>query len=608
MRAAAMMVTILMMTSLLWSQPKVLIMDDFQSDFDWRKLWLEDLKAIGVEPAVIAAGKADAARLLDADIVLWNCGSDTTDTLSYANRSALTTYLDRGGNLLVVSPGLPAELFKDGDRSWLTSRLGCDYVMPNSPITWSSTYMGLRLRGSERSILEGIEFNLTFGAGADVAADDLTLVHEVDERATHLVRFADIPGYLGVARETPTDRTVLLTFPLESVRPALSRRTILKRCLVWLERPRFEGRGVWVVRNRLTSPERIDAIVEAAAKANFNTLFVQVRGRGDAYYHAATEPRASALSEQPVEFDPLQHFIDRAHARGLQVHAWLNAGVVGSRGELPADPKHIVNRRPEFVMINRSGKSMMDYTPEEFRAQHSEGRFLSLAAPEVQDYLVGVYLEVVENYNIDGIHFDFIRYPSRGVDLAYDLDYNPLVLAAFQSEYGFNPLDVEINSERFETWLEWQRERIGQLVGRIRDAAHTKRPGIRVSAAVLSRYHLGRHQASQDWIGWLQSGQIDTVCLMSYSPDNDLVVQEGLLAQENRGKGTVWVGMGARGDIELIIDRIAKVRRTVAPEGIMFFAWGGFNDAELDELRSRPFAASAKVPPVNSNDNRRKEP
>ena len=600
MRAAALMVTILMMTSLLWSQPKVLIVDDFESDFDWRKLWLEDLKAIGVEPAVIAAGKADAARLLDADIVLWNCGSDTTGTLSYANRSALTTYLDRGGNLLVVSPGLSAELFKGGDRSWLTSRLGCDYVMPNSPITCSSTYMGLRLQGSEQSILEGIEFNLTFGPGADVAADDLTLVHEVDERATHLVRLTDIPGYLGVARETPTDRTVLLTFPLESVRPASARRTILKRCLAWLTRPRFEGRGVWVVRNRLNSPERIYAIVEAAAKAHFNTLYVQVRGRGEAYYHSATEPRASALSEQPAEFDPLQHFIDRAHARGLQVHAWLNAGFVSEMGDLPADPKHIVNRRPEFVMINRSGKSMMDYTPEEFRAQYSEGRFLSLAAPEVQDYLVGVYLEVVEKYDVDGIHFDFIRYTSRGVDLAYDLDYNPLVLAAFQSEYGFNPLDVEINSERFETWLEWQRQRIGQLVGRIRDAAHTKRAGIRVSAAVLSRYHLGRHQASQDWIGWLRRGEIDTVCLMSYSPDNDLVVQEGLLAQENRGKGTVWVGMGARGDIEHIIDRIDKVRRIVAPEGIMFFAWGGFDDAELDELRSRPFAASAQVPLVDS--------
>ncbi len=85
--------------------------------FDWRKLRLKVLKAICVEPAVIAARKADGERLSSADLVLWNCGNDTTDTLSLDNRSALANYLDSCGNLLVVSPGLPAELFKGGDRS-----------------------------------------------------------------------------------------------------------------------------------------------------------------------------------------------------------------------------------------------------------------------------------------------------------------------------------------------------------------------------------------------------------------------------------------------------------------------------------------------------------
>ncbi|MFH0795352.1 MAG: family 10 glycosylhydrolase [bacterium] len=601
MRNATLVMVLLMMTSPLWSQPKVLLVDDFRSDFDWRKIWLEDLESIGVKTDVIGVGGADAAKLSSADLVLWNCGNDTSDTLTTDNRAALSAYLDGGGNLLVVSPGLPAELFRGGDHSWLRDRLGCDYVMPNSPITWSSTYLGLSLRGDADSILEGVEFNLTFGPKSDVAADDLTLVHRVDQRASHLARFAEIPGYLGVARETPTDRTVLLTFPLESVRPFAARRSILRHCLEWLERTRYEGRGIWVVRNQLNSPENIDAIVESAAKAGFNTLFVQVRGRGDAFYQSATEPRATTLADQPADFDPLQRFIERAHARELQVHAWLNAGYIWNPGELPTDPKHIVNRKPEFVMVNRSGKSMIAYTAEEFRAQYSEGRFLSLAAPEVQNYLVGVYLEVVEKYDVDGIHFDFIRYPSRGVTAEYDLDYNPLVLKAFQAKYGYNPLDVEIGSARFETWLEWQRQQIGRLVGRIRDGAHAKRPGIRVSAAVLSRYHLGRHQASQDWIGWLRRGEIDTVCLMSYGADNDLVAQEGLLAQENRGKGTVWVGMGTRGDIGHIIDRIALVRDVVAPEGIMFFPWGGFDEADLNALLLGPFAAPAKVPSVKSD-------
>ncbi|MBN1476234.1 hypothetical protein JXA47_05740, partial [Candidatus Sumerlaeota bacterium] len=80
--------------------------------------------------------------------------------------------------------------------------------------------------------------------------------------------------------------------------------------------------------------------------------------------------------------------------------------------------------------------------------------------------------------------------------------------------------------------------------------------------------------------------------------DNDLVVQEALLAHESRGPGTVWVGMGANHDIELIIDRISRVRREVGPEGIMFFAYTHFNSSEFNELATRPFVAPAEVPPV----------
>jgi uncharacterized lipoprotein YddW (UPF0748 family) len=580
----------------------VLVVDDFESYDNWHGMWLEDLESIGVKAAVIHAGEVHADRLSGADVVLWNCGNDTT--MSDRSRALLASYLDGGGQLLLVSPRLPSQLFKAGDHSWLTGRLGCDYVMTNSSLTWSSTYLGLSLVGNERSILEGIEFGLTFGSKADVAADNLSLIHSVDERAMHLVRFKEVPGYLGVARETPNDRTILLTFPLESVQPATARRAILERSLRWLTRPRYEGRGVWIVRTRWSSPGAIDTIVNACAEAHFNSLFVQVRSRGVASYKSATEPRSPQLASQPESFDPLQYVIDRAHARGLQVHAWLNAGHTWERDSLPTDPNHILNRHPEYVMVDRSGKSMRDYTREEMATLAEPGLFLSLAAPEVQKYLTGVYLEVAKNYDVDGIHFDFIRYPARGIKADIDPDYNPLVIAAFESEHGFDPRSVEIDSERYQIWLEWQRQRVGELVDRISKGVHAIRPGVRVSASVLSKYHLGRHQASQDWVEWLRQRRLDTVCLMSYGADNDLVVQEALLAQENRRSGTVWVGMSARGDINHIIDRIGKVRRHVSPEGILFFAWGGFDSDELQMLRTQSFAAPAEVPPVNPEESR----
>src|SRR5437879_1215764 len=85
-----------------------------------------------------------------------------------------------------------------------------------------------------------------------------------------------------------------------------------------------EVRALWVVRTTLTSPERIHKMVESAKASGFNTLIVQVRGRGDAYYRSTREPRALELKDQPLDFDPLAVTLGEARLQGLKVHAWIN--------------------------------------------------------------------------------------------------------------------------------------------------------------------------------------------------------------------------------------------------------------------------------------------
>src|SRR5262245_19867224 len=79
-----------------------------------------------------------------------------------------------------------------------------------------------------------------------------------------------------------------------------------------------EVRALWVLRSSLTSPAAIASLVKTAHDQAFNTLLVQVRGRGDAYYASALEPRAADLARQPSSFDPLATAIDQAHAAGLR--------------------------------------------------------------------------------------------------------------------------------------------------------------------------------------------------------------------------------------------------------------------------------------------------
>ena len=77
-----------------------------------------------------------------------------------------------------------------------------------------------------------------------------------------------------------------------------------------------EVRGVWVVRTALQSPADVDAAIAEAHRAGANALFVQVRGRGDAFYESRLVVRSDLLANQPATFDPLQRVIVQARARG----------------------------------------------------------------------------------------------------------------------------------------------------------------------------------------------------------------------------------------------------------------------------------------------------
>ena len=93
-------------------------------------------------------------------------------------------------------------------------------------------------------------------------------------------------------------------------------------------------------------------MVARAADAGFNTLLVQVRGRGDAYYSDGIEPRADGIQDDPT-FDPLALTVREAHARGIEVHAWINVHLVSSAVVISRAPTHLVNEHPELLAVPR---------------------------------------------------------------------------------------------------------------------------------------------------------------------------------------------------------------------------------------------------------------
>jgi uncharacterized lipoprotein YddW (UPF0748 family) len=190
-----------------------------------------------------------------------------------------------------------------------------------------------------------------------------------------------------------------------------------------------ETRALWVQRGSLATRESIAALVKAARDHGFNTLLVQVRGRGDAYYLGGVEPRAAELLRQPDDFDPLATVLDSGHAAGLRIHAWINVNLVSSAAELPSAREHVIHRHPAWLMVPRDiGQQLAAVEPDSpayvgtlarwTRTQSSEieGLYLSPIAPEAADYSDGIVRHLAHSYALDGIHLDYARYPSDRFD------------------------------------------------------------------------------------------------------------------------------------------------------------------------------------------------
>jgi uncharacterized lipoprotein YddW (UPF0748 family) len=366
-----------------------------------------------------------------------------------------------------------------------------------------------------------------------------------------------------------------------------------------------EVRGLWVVRTTLTAPERVDTMVASAAQAGFNTLLVQVRGRGDAYYEATWEPRAEALADAPA-FDPLARSVAEAHARGMAVHAWVNTHLVWSGDTRPADPTHLVNAHPEWLAVPRAlAADLFDVDPRDprftdallrYAAEHREsveGLFSSPSDPAVQQRVFDVWMDLVDRYDLDGIHFDYIRYPSEEFDYSRGaLDrfrdwiaprVRPDSLRALDEAYrGGDPF--AFTDAYPDVWSDYRRAQITGLVERIYRAVKARRPALVVSAAVFPDADDAYRSRFQDWRGWLERGIVDVVVPMAYTPVDERFTTEVREAALSAGSGDrLWAGIGAYlNGYEGTVEKIDIARREGAGGVVLFsYDWAA-NEAPAD--------------------------
>lgn len=385
-----------------------------------------------------------------------------------------------------------------------------------------------------------------------------------------------------------------------------------------------EVRGLWVLRSSLTTPQAITTLVRAAAASGFNTLFVQVRGRGEAYYDSAIDPRASDLAAQPSGFDPLQEIITAAHGAGLRVHAWVNVNLVASASQLPQDRTHVIYRHPEWLMVPRavaqSLKGVDGHSPAysgkisrwtRLQNDRVEGLYVSPIVPDAAEYTVSVVAELASRYAVDGVHLDYIRYPNA------DFDYSRYAIAEFRSEIAPTlpaPVRAAIEKQAAvdpfaypdtlpEEWAQYRRARLSSLAMRLKSAVKRARPAALVSAAVVPDPDEAATGRLQDWRTWVDSGILDAICPMAYTTDATLFAQQISAARAIAGDRGVWAGIGAwRLSPAQTIEHIGLARKAGAA-GLVLFSYDSLTGPSqvrgdyLDEVARAVFAAATTSSP-----------
>jgi uncharacterized lipoprotein YddW (UPF0748 family) len=354
-------------------------------------------------------------------------------------------------------------------------------------------------------------------------------------------------------------------------------------------------RGLWVdaFGPGIKTPLEVDKLVRDAQAMRVNALFVQISRRADCYCNKASMPR-TADPTVPAGFDPLQDVLDKAHAAGIQVHAWIISTSIWNKTALEYSSNH------PFKLHGPNSKGRDNWLTVRADGETRAGAdyVLDLGHPDAADFVANMYSSIVQNYVVDGVQLDRIRYPdSGGPPFLATWGYNPTALERFQLETNRTDKPGVADPQ----WLQWRRDQVTNLVRRVYLQVKSIRPSVWVSAATityreaptnLEQFEQTRTYSEilQDWPAWMREGILDLNIPMNYKrerePDqvkwfdgwNQFAVQ-----QKARGR----VAVGTANYLNSALDGVNQLKRGLSVTGMD--GWVGYSyrtpDSEVNATR-----------------------
>jgi uncharacterized lipoprotein YddW (UPF0748 family) len=379
----------------------------------------------------------------------------------------------------------------------------------------------------------------------------------IRETAQAAGRLGEIEGELAQARQSYAEAQACVQakrYP-EGLEYAAQARLLLLEAYARCQ-PAREGefRGVWCHSGYGVTGLTWDESIRRLYENGFNAIVVNAMRAGIADYQSELLPVRDRVAR---EGDQIALAVAAGRKYGVEVHVWK------VNWNLSSAPEEFVDRmRAEGrLQQTRSGAETAWLCP-------SDPRNFQLERDSM--------LEVVRKYDVDGIHFDYIRYPD------HDNCYCDGCRQRFEASNGLKvadwPGDVVEGGPHFSAYQEFRSANITRLVKAVSEEAHRIKPWIKVSAAVFSDWPQCREQVGQDWVAWVQQGYLDFLCPMDYSA-SDAGFRTWVQSQRDAVAARLpfYPGVGASAPglpLGQVIDQIG-IARAEGADGFIIFEYQG---------------------------------
>lgn len=374
-----------------------------------------------------------------------------------------------------------------------------------------------------------------------------------------------------------------------------------------IPRAEREFRGVWVATvanidwpsepglSTGQQKQEVITLLDTAVALNLNAVVFQVRPQCDAFYNSDLEPWSFYLTGEQGKspdpyYDPLAFWVEEAHKRGLELHAWFNPYRAHHPKGGEVSESSIVNTKPEIVKELKNGYFWLDP-----------------AKKETQNHSINVVMDVVKNYDIDGVHFDDYFYPYASYNGGEDFPDEDT-----WQEYKNSGGELERN--------DWRRQAVNTFIHRLYSEIKKEKPNVKFGLSPFGIWRPGYPSSIRgmdqydvlfaDAKLWLNKGWIDYFTPQLYWPINQIPqsfpVLLGWWTKENTKKRNIWPGLylskfNNEKGIDEITNQIMISRgfNNDAPGHVHFSAKAFLNDSTgmKESLFGSVYRNKALVPP-----------